>query len=190
LRSTRTIHLPTQASALPCAPKGSQSKPSPITAEPWISTPTSIGNALRAGGEVKEAIAHYRRALEIDPDYHIAHNNLGLALYEQGELEEAIAHYRRALEIDPNFQTANNNLLNALRDQVKREQAPRVQGRVKWFNTLKGHGFIELQDGTDVFVDFRDIQADGYRTLQVGAMVEFEIVEGPKGLQAVNVVQK
>lgn len=63
----------------------------------------------------------------------------------------------------------------------------RVIGTVKWFNASKGYGFIERQDGADVFVHFSAIQSDGYRTLQEGQQVEFSIEQGPKGLQAAQV---
>ncbi|MGD8603585.1 MAG: cold-shock protein [Anaerolineales bacterium] len=63
----------------------------------------------------------------------------------------------------------------------------KVLGTVKWFNGSKGFGFIEREDGDDVFVHFTAIQADGYRTLEEGQRVEFEIEQGPKGLQAANV---
>lgn len=64
----------------------------------------------------------------------------------------------------------------------------RITGTVKWFNASKGYGFIERQGGPDVFVHFSAIQADGFRTLQEGQQVEFSIEQGPKGLQAANVV--
>ncbi len=64
----------------------------------------------------------------------------------------------------------------------------RVTGTVKWFNASKGYGFIERQDGPDVFVHFSAIQGDGFRTLNEGQQVEFTIEKGPKGLQAANVV--
>ena len=60
-------------------------------------------------------------------------------------------------------------------------------GTVKWFSNEKGYGFIARPDGDDVFVHFTAIQGDGYRTLHEGQEVEFEIVEGPKGMQAANV---
>ena len=63
------------------------------------------------------------------------------------------------------------------------------QGVVKWFNESKGYGFIERSSGGDVFVHFSAIQGDGYRTLVDGAEVEFDVEQGPKGLQAINVVQ-
>lgn len=63
------------------------------------------------------------------------------------------------------------------------------QGTVKWFNAAKGYGFIKRETGEDVFVHFSAIQDSGYRTLEEGAAVEFEVVKGPKGLQASNVVR-
>jgi CspA family cold shock protein len=64
----------------------------------------------------------------------------------------------------------------------------RVMGTVKWFNGSKGYGFIEREDGDDVFVHYTAIQADGFRNLEEGQRVEFSIEQGPKGLQAANVV--
>ncbi|MEE1046612.1 MAG: cold shock domain-containing protein [Clostridia bacterium] len=62
-----------------------------------------------------------------------------------------------------------------------------MQGKVKWFNAEKGYGFIESEEGTDVFVHFSAIAMDGYKTLEEGAEVEFEVVEGAKGAQATDV---
>lgn len=59
-----------------------------------------------------------------------------------------------------------------------------MQGKVKWFNKEKGYGFIEREGGADVFVHFSAIQQDGFKTLQEGELVEFEIVEGPKGFSS------
>ena len=64
----------------------------------------------------------------------------------------------------------------------------RVQGTVKWFNSTKGYGFIECDDGEDVFVHYSSIQSEGYRSLNEGQRVEFTIQQGPKGLQASEVV--
>ena len=62
-----------------------------------------------------------------------------------------------------------------------------MQGKVKWFNAEKGFGFIETEEGTDVFVHFSAIAMDGYKTLEEGAAVEFDVVEGAKGPQATDV---
>ena len=62
------------------------------------------------------------------------------------------------------------------------------QGTVKWFNASKGYGFIQRQNGDDVFVHFSAIQAEGYKSLNEGQAVEFEVKTGSKGLQAENVV--
>ena len=61
------------------------------------------------------------------------------------------------------------------------------QGTVKWFNASKGFGFIQRQSGEDIFVHFSAIQAEGYKSLNEGQAVEFEVTSGPKGLQAANV---
>ena len=61
------------------------------------------------------------------------------------------------------------------------------QAKVKWFNESKGFGFIEKEDGKDIFVHFSAIQTEGFKTLEEGQRVSFEIVEGPKGEQAANV---
>jgi len=63
----------------------------------------------------------------------------------------------------------------------------KATGTVKWFNDAKGFGFITSSTGEDVFVHFSAIQAQGFRSLPEGAQVEFEITQGPKGLQATNV---
>lgn len=62
-------------------------------------------------------------------------------------------------------------------------------GRVKWFNAGKGFGFIETAEGRDVFVHFSSIQAEGFKTLEEGQDVEFDIVQGARGPQAANVVK-
>lgn len=63
------------------------------------------------------------------------------------------------------------------------------KGVVKWFNSSKGYGFIQRQTGEDVFVHFSAIQMNGYRTLEEGVEVEYELEEGPKGLHASNVTR-
>ncbi len=65
----------------------------------------------------------------------------------------------------------------------------REKGTVKWFNATKGYGFIQRENGGDVFVHYSAIQSDGYRSLNEGDAVEFDVQEGPKGLQAANVTK-
>lgn len=65
----------------------------------------------------------------------------------------------------------------------------REKGIVKWFNAAKGYGFIQRSTGEDVFVHYSALQMDGYRTVDEGAEVEFEVKQGPKGLQAENVTK-
>ena len=65
----------------------------------------------------------------------------------------------------------------------------REKGVAKWFNAAKGYGFIQRSTGEDVFVHFSALQMDGYRTVEEGSEVEFEVKQGPKGLQAENVTK-
>jgi CspA family cold shock protein len=60
-------------------------------------------------------------------------------------------------------------------------------GKVKWFNNAKGYGFIETEAGSDLFVHYTAIQGDGFKSLKEGQMVQFEVAEGEKGPQAINV---
>jgi CspA family cold shock protein len=71
--------------------------------------------------------------------------------------------------------------------RFRRNTVVREKGIVKWFNAAKGYGFIQRSNGDDVFVHFSAIQMGGYRTLEEGSEVEFEVKKGPKGLQAENV---
>lgn len=64
-----------------------------------------------------------------------------------------------------------------------------MQGTVKWFNSEKGYGFIQVEGGNDVFVHYSAILGDGFRTLEEGQSVEFDIVEGQRGPQAANVTK-
>jgi CspA family cold shock protein len=75
-----------------------------------------------------------------------------------------------------------------LRRQHRKEMHMRTSGNVKWFNDAKGFGFITTEKGDDVFVHFSAIQGGGFRSLPEGAAVEFDVTQGPKGLQASNVV--
>ncbi len=65
-----------------------------------------------------------------------------------------------------------------------------VQGKVKWFSNVKGYGFIEQEGGQDVFVHYASIQGEGYKTLEEGDVVTFEVIQGEKGPQASNVVKE
>jgi CspA family cold shock protein len=69
-----------------------------------------------------------------------------------------------------------------------KSMSERIIGTVKWFNGSKGYGFLAQEGGEDVFVHYSAINMEGYRTLDEGQRVEFSVEEGPKGLQAVNVV--
>ena len=71
----------------------------------------------------------------------------------------------------------------------KRRSAVMVKGTVKWFNNQKGYGFITPESGKDVFVHHSAIQGEGYKSLNEGQAVEFEIKKGPKGEEAVNVTK-
>lgn len=61
-------------------------------------------------------------------------------------------------------------------------------GKVKWFNKQKGYGFIEQENGEDVFVHFQSVVGEGFRTLEEGQNVEFDVIQGPRGVQASNVM--
>ena len=63
-----------------------------------------------------------------------------------------------------------------------------MQGKVKWFNNDKGYGFIDYPGGEDIFVHYSAIKQDGYKTLSEGQIVEFDLIETAKGLQAINVL--
>ena len=73
--------------------------------------------------------------------------------------------------------------------QERQNPVAQYKGKVKWFNNAKGYGFIERDGGSDVFVHYSAIQGDGFRSLEEGQAVEFEIVDGPKGPQAGNVTK-
>ena len=62
-----------------------------------------------------------------------------------------------------------------------------MNGRVKWFNNEKGYGFIDHSSGEDIFVHYSAIKQDGYKTLSEGQIVDFDLIETPKGLQSINV---
>lgn len=64
-----------------------------------------------------------------------------------------------------------------------------LRGKVKWFNNDKGYGFVDYKENEDIFVHYSAIKQDGFKTLSEGQLVEFELIETDKGLQAVNVVE-
>ena len=70
-----------------------------------------------------------------------------------------------------------------------RKRTMRITGKVKWFNNAKGYGFIEREGGSDVFVHYSAITDKGFKSLKEGETVRFDVVEGPKGPQAANVVK-
>jgi len=73
--------------------------------------------------------------------------------------------------------------------ELARQMSDRIIGTIKWFSDSKGYGFIQREDGPDVFVHFSAIQMEGYKSLKEGQQVEFTIEEGPKGPQAANVTK-
>jgi CspA family cold shock protein len=89
----------------------------------------------------------------------------------------------------PADDTARGNAADSAAILARQASSMRITGKVKWFNNAKGYGFIEREGGNDVFVHFSAIQGAGFRTLEEGQAVEFEIVDGPKGPQAGNVTK-
>jgi CspA family cold shock protein len=108
-------------------------------------------------------------------------------LVESGKkIDWAYAVKRLGLNINPDslrkaFNTTEFSGYNIYKQMLK--------GKVKWFNAEKGYGFIEGQDGKDVFVHFSAIEQEGFKTLEEGQEVEFNVVEGARGPQAANVVK-
>jgi CspA family cold shock protein len=98
------------------------------------------------------------------------------------DIEEGGFQYRRPF---PGRRTVGTGH----RRRYAKEQFEMAQGRVKWFNDAKGFGFIEQEGGEDVFVHFSAIKAEGFKSLAEGQQVQFDVVQGPKGLQAANVVK-
>ena len=94
------------------------------------------------------------------------------------------------MQLLPGLQIHFRNLYFPCKAPDDPKEQRKMIGKVKWFNNVKGYGFIGRDDGPDVFVHYSAILGDGYRTLTEGDSVEFEIVQGPKGLQAANVEKK
>jgi CspA family cold shock protein len=88
-----------------------------------------------------------------------------------------------------NFHHSRLSSATTLYQQPIRRAAVKEKGVVKWFNGAKGYGFIQRSTGEDVFVHFSAILADGYRSLNEGEAVEFELQQGPKGLNAIEVTR-
>ena len=90
--------------------------------------------------------------------------------------------------LDPNGSSLRPQGLNEVTFEWQKEsRGMKETGKVKWFNNKKGFGFIERAQGGDVFVHYSAIQSEGYRTLKEGDSVEFDVTQGPKGLQAESV---
>ena len=111
-------------------------------------------------------------------------------------LEALLPHKRRNRVLPVFFEggsvpsgARSGNRRTILSDEAKGVFSVREKGTVKWFNGAKGYGFIQRSTGEDVFVHFSAIQENGYRTLNEGETVEFDLLKGPKGFQAANVVR-
>jgi CspA family cold shock protein len=87
---------------------------------------------------------------------------------------------------EPDHREQDKQLKHTCHKEAK-IMSDRVSGTVKWFNGGKGYGFIEREEGEDVFVHYSSIQGDGFRNLDEGQRVEFDVEQGAKGLQAANV---
>jgi cold shock protein len=100
---------------------------------------------------------------------------------------QLLAFVTRGFTADRRVSPAAAVITNCQTNDEKDVQRMKEQGTVKWFNAAKGYGFIRRESGDDVFVHFSAITGDGYKTLEEGARVSFEVRKGPKGLQADNV---
>ena len=98
------------------------------------------------------------------------------------DLRQALEFFEGAVEAQASRRRRANSITRGERSTFVREK-----GTVKWFNGAKGYGFIQRSTGEDVFVHFSAIQENGYRTLNEGETVEFDLLKGPKGFQAANV---
>ena len=92
-----------------------------------------------------------------------------------------------AMRLPPEFAAIGARGEHHTSAQRRKEYVVREKGTVKWFNGAKGYGFIQRSTGEDVFVHYSAIQENGYRSLNEGETVEFDLLKGPKGYQAANV---
>jgi CspA family cold shock protein len=101
----------------------------------------------------------------------------------------AVFFYVRSIPVNHRVWAGRCHAARGAAQLQGRKSTMRITGKVKWFNNAKGYGFIERDGGSDVFVHFSAVQGSGFRTLEEGQAVEFEIVDGPKGPQAGNVTK-
>jgi cold shock protein len=121
-------------------------------------------------------------------------SNLVRELLESFHVGRASKHHQLSL-IHPQLKIGSANQRQPLSPRsdssqpkfTNKKETSMEQGTVKWFNDAKGYGFISRQSGEDVFVHFSAIQAGGFRSLQEGQAVQFDVIKGPKGWQAENV---
>jgi CspA family cold shock protein len=105
----------------------------------------------------------------------------------QLELQQLKLLWLAGPPVNPTHDEQNERLVPFLSPKEAVRMSERITGTVKWFNSGKGYGFIQVPEGNDVFVHYTAIQAEGFRTLEEGQEVEFTIVQGPKGPQAADV---
>jgi cold shock protein len=89
----------------------------------------------------------------------------------------------------PHLRMSRRIIVSGWLQEREKTKVERIRGTVKWFNNAKGYGFLGRDGGPDVFIHYSSITSDGYKSLQEGDKVEFEIVQGQKGPQAANVTK-
>jgi CspA family cold shock protein len=105
----------------------------------------------------------------------------------QLELQQLELFWLAGPSVNPTHDEQSEHLVPFFSPKEAVRMSERITGTVKWFNSGKGYGFIQREEGPDVFVHYTAIQSEGFRTLEEGQQVEFSIVEGPKGPQAADV---